>query len=87
MSDEYSNLPPGTFDGDPAAPWNAGDARDGETCSTCEFSVGVVDACGDVVLYACDFDRPLYAIDGTDDACEAWAPARAGVASMTSDEG
>lgn len=25
MSDEYSNLPPGTFDGDPRAPWNEGD--------------------------------------------------------------
>lgn len=44
MSDEYSNLPPGTFGGDPRAPWNEGDgdSHDGDRwCGNCGFFCAV----------------------------------------------
>ncbi len=40
MSDEYSNLPAGTFDGDPRAPWNECDVDGpdgGRWCGNCRF--------------------------------------------------
>ena len=43
MSDEYSNLPPGTCDGDPRAPWNegGGEADGGMCCGNCGFFCSV----------------------------------------------
>ena len=59
MSDAYSNLPPGTFDGDPRAPWNEGGGEpDGATCGTCRFLCAVWSEAerGRALGYACARD-------------------------------
>lgn len=58
MSEEYSNLPPGTCDGDPRAPWNERVDESGTTCGTCNFlcTIWPEDGHGRAIGYACARD-------------------------------
>ncbi len=80
MSDEYSNLPPGTFDGDPRAPWNEGDgdSHEGVTCNTCHFLCKVwseTDS-GMAIGHACAIDAAygnLYEVRDDITPCGFWS--------------
>lgn len=81
MSDEYSNLPPGTCDGDPRAPWNEGDGdsnEGGRRCGNCGFFCAVwpEDASRhDALGFACARDAEygdLYEASDDTDPCDLW---------------
>ena len=82
MSDEYSNFPPGTFGGDPMAPWNEGDG-DGQDvgmwCGNCRFFCAIwpEDASRrDALGYACARDAAygdLFEVSDDSEPCGLWA--------------
>lgn len=79
MSDEYSNLPPGTCDGDPRAPWNEGDgdSHDGATCGTCRHLCTVWSEADAVraIGHACAIDAAygdLYDVRDDTTPCAFW---------------
>lgn len=81
MSDEYSNLPPGTCDGDPRAPWNEGDGDGCEgdrRCGNCGFFCAVwpEDASRrDALGHACALDAEygdLYEVMDDTEPCDFW---------------
>lgn len=81
MSDEYSNLPPGTCDGDPRAPWNEGDGDSHECdrwCGNCGFFCAIwpEDASRrDALGYACARDAEygdLYEVMDDTEPCDLW---------------
>ena len=64
------NLPPGCFEGDPRAPWNAHDPWVGRTCGECEHCRRCSLADGSAVS-VCTADLGcLEEVDPDDDACE-----------------
>lgn len=82
MSDEYSNFPPGTFQGDPRAPWNEGDgdSSDGDKwCGNCRFFCAIWPGegpRGEALGFACARDAAYGDLfDVTDDSepCGFWA--------------
>lgn len=51
------NLPPGCFEGDPRAPWNAPDPWEGRTCGECRFCKEAAMRGGaKATVCACDID-------------------------------
>jgi hypothetical protein len=69
MSDN-SNYPPGTWEGDPRAPWNQPDPWEGRTCGECSLT-GKLD-CGLVCLYGPlrDNDTAIDVVEPDAEACE-----------------
>lgn len=81
MSDEYSNFPPGTCDGDPRAPWNEGDGDgpDGDRwCGNCGFFCTIwpdEGPRGDALGYACARDAAygdLFEVSDDTEPCGLW---------------
>ena len=80
MSDEYSNLPAGTFDGDPRAPWNEsdGDSSDGDKwCGNCGFfcTIWPEGPRGDALGFACARDAAygdLFECEPDYETCGFW---------------
>lgn len=74
MSEDNSNYPPGTWDADPDAPWNAPEAWVGMTCAKCRYfgyvnSSPRVTFCGYAALEE-DELRCLDPVKADDAACE-----------------
>ena len=85
MSDEYSNLPAGTFDGDPRAPWNECDGDSPEEgdrwCGNCDFfcTIWPEDGPGgDALGYACSIKAEygdLFDVSDDTTPCAFWRKA------------
>ncbi|NGM17735.1 hypothetical protein GMI70_06985 [Eggerthellaceae bacterium zg-893] len=71
------NLPPGCFEGDPNAPWNAPDPLEGRKCGDCRyFGQLPIRHEGGVCLFEA-MDENVAAVslaDGRGCACEAFEP-------------
>lgn len=65
------NLPPGCFEDDPRAPWNAPDPWEGRTCGECHYCKPLVMLDGArPSVCAMDENDDVYEVEPNDPACE-----------------
>lgn len=66
------NLPPGCFEGDPRAPWNAPDPWEGRRCGECRKCRPCRMLAGDATDVCVEDDGDLAEVDPDGPACEAF---------------
>lgn len=64
-----ANLPPGTWDGDPRAPWNQPEPWEGHICFQCKHFWHAIDATTDVCCHPDNWPE-AHGARSVDKACE-----------------